>query len=167
MPQQLREASAAHDLGGAVGVGVRARRDGRIALARLEQIAPFPYEAVARLAAPPPHQQGTFSTRVGKHEGFLQRACRETGVPRANVHRAFHLMERRLCIAEGVMLELQDLWCDGMLPADWDKSTHASDDARDESREVHERFLRDFSLVPPQVPLLEYHPGARAPPTQS
>ena len=56
---------------------------------------------------------------------------RETGVPRANVHRAFHLMERRLCIAEGVMLELQDLWCDGMLPSDWDKSTHASDDARE------------------------------------
>ena len=59
------------------------------------------------------------------------RVLRETGVPRANVHRAFHLMERRLCIAEAVMLELQDLWCDGMLPADWDKGTHGGDEARE------------------------------------
>ena len=47
----------------------RARRDGRIALARLEQVAPFPYEAVARLAAAYPNAEITWVQEAPKNMG--------------------------------------------------------------------------------------------------
>ena len=53
----------------------RARKDGRIALARLEQVAPFPYEAVAKLAAAYPNAEITWVQEAPKNMGpwtFLQ-----------------------------------------------------------------------------------------------
>jgi 2-oxoglutarate dehydrogenase E1 component len=47
----------------------RARRDGKIALARLEQLAPFPHEAVARLAAAYPNAEITWVQEMPKNMG--------------------------------------------------------------------------------------------------
>ena len=47
----------------------RQRKDGRIALARLEEIAPFPYEAVARLAAAYPNAEITWVQEAPKNMG--------------------------------------------------------------------------------------------------
>ena len=53
----------------------RSRKDGRLALARLEQIAPFPYEAIAKLAAAYPNAEITWVQEAPKNMGpwsFLQ-----------------------------------------------------------------------------------------------
>ena len=50
------------------------------------------------------------------------RVLRSTDVPNSNVHRAFVIMSRRLCVTETVMLELQQLWLEGTLLFDYNNN---------------------------------------------
>ena len=49
------------------------------------------------------------------------RVLRDTGIPRENVTTGSLIMERQLCVTQASLLELQQLWMCGQLPADWNQ----------------------------------------------